>query len=90
MANSQPHKYVPEGISLHSSRKGKCVVCGKVTTNTRRFTEVPGPLNKGADGMPYSRAQLYKRVDAAAKAWQSEPMVHTKCRDEYDRQHQED
>lgn len=42
---------------------------GKKRQKTRKFFQTLNPYNKGEDGFPKSRQQIYKEISAEADAW---------------------
>lgn len=61
-------RYVFDEVSVKGVRRW-IDTDGKKRQETRKFYQTVNPYNKGADGMPKSREQIYAEVQAERNAW---------------------
>ena len=66
-------------IVLRVRRNGKCGRCGKRTRRTRKFWQTMNPFNRNADGLPKTRIEILKELDAAVKVAAHEVLLCSEC-----------
>ena len=68
-------RFAFQEIVCVAKRTGKCHMCGKRWTKTKKFRQTVNPFNKTADGSQKDRAQIWAELRAEAKLWQPEHCV---------------
>lgn len=71
--------YTYDQVIACRSRRGKCVVCGRVMARQRTFSHTINPWNVNAEGRMKSHAEVRADVDREADAWVPE-FIHERCR----------
>ena len=65
-------------ISTTARSTGKCSVCGKRTTRSRRFWQTVNPFNRNADGTIRTPDDIRQSLSAEVAAWTPDH-DHTAC-----------
>ncbi len=68
-------RFVFEEIVCSAKRTGKCSVCGKRWTKTKKFRQTVNPFNKNEDGSRKSREEIWVELKSEADAWQPDHCV---------------
>ena len=68
-----------EEVKYNMQKSGKCPVCGKTCTISKKFFQTLNPFNKNADGTVKSRDDIYKGLTIQIKDWKKIPPIHGKC-----------
>lgn len=72
----QRYSFQPVGTTrVHS---GKCPVCGRSATRSRKFEHTVNPYNRNDDGSVRTADEVYARVKAEADEWVPD-FTHAKC-----------
>lgn len=66
-----------EEVARYAQKSGKCL-CGTFRVRKRKFYQTLSPFNK-VNGVPKTREQVAVELSAEIKAWQSEPIICSKC-----------
>ena len=74
-------RYVFQEVSITAEKTGKCR-CGKQRKRRQKILQTLNPFNLDACGMPKTREQIMRELQAEAEAWRAEPIVCSKCPDE--------
>lgn len=68
-------------VKYHEKKSGKCSVCGKTCTISKKFYQTLNPFNKNADGTIKTHGDIYKELMIQIKEWEKIPPIHGKCED---------
>lgn len=66
-------------VKLHGLKSGKCPVCGKTVTLSKKFFQTLNPFNKNADGTIKSHGDIYKELTVQLSEWKKVKPTHMKC-----------
>ncbi|HEX7330350.1 MAG TPA: hypothetical protein VF290_02555 [Pyrinomonadaceae bacterium] len=66
-----------EEVARYAQKSGKCL-CGTFRVRKRKFYQTLSPFNK-VNGIPKTGEQIANELSAEIKAWQSEPILCSKC-----------
>jgi hypothetical protein len=73
-----------EKVTLYSTLKGKCSVCGKYCKRTKEFMQTLNPWNQIA-GRPKTESEILTELHAERREWASHGPRHEKCEREQKR-----
>ncbi len=61
-------------IGRQARKSGKCTVCGKRRTRTKKFWQTLSPFNKTAEGRIKTTYDIVPELQAKAAEWKKEPI----------------
>lgn len=70
---------VYDEIGYTCKKSGKCPVCGKPVTRTRKFYQTINPFNKNSKGKIKDRDEILRECQEKSKRWKQLPAHHAKC-----------
>lgn len=68
-----------EEVKYHTSKTGKCIVCGKSCTRSIKFFQTINPFNKNEDGTVKNRGEICEELKVKIVMWKAIPPTHQKC-----------
>ncbi len=68
-----------EEVSFTSTKSGKCVVCGKRGTLTKKFYQTLNPYNRNPDGSTKDRSDIMRALTLEQRSWKAAGFIHDKC-----------
>lgn len=61
-------------VELRGTKSGKCVSCGKRRRRATTVYQTLNPFNKGTDGLPKTREQIYVELREKLSEWRKQPI----------------
>lgn len=75
---SAVERVVFEQVSKTARATGRCAVCGKSVTRSKKLWQTVNPFNKLPDGTVKSAADIRRELDVEARRWQPD-FRHAAC-----------
>lgn len=72
-------RIVFDEVAIRPSKSGKCA-CGIRRRRSTKIYQTVNPFNRNAAGLPKTRHEIIREVQAAAEKWRSEPITCANCR----------